>query len=67
VTRPTTTGFWFEGAWRELKDPDGPPSGRQLQFLCAHGCLEIIEPGTAAPLTKGECAAAINTVKAIEK
>jgi hypothetical protein len=51
--RPTTTGLWHGDEWRELRDTDGPPSWRQLVWLKAHGCLELVWPGQAEPVTSG--------------
>jgi hypothetical protein len=45
---------------RELRDPDGPPTGRQLQRLNQAGALVVVEPGTAEPLTKAEAAWAVD-------
>ena len=59
MTRPTLDGFWREGEWRDLADPDGPPTGRQLLRLNRLGMLELVVPGSAQPLTKAEAAAAI--------
>ena len=59
-TRRRQTGFLSpDGDWRELVEPDGPPSGRQLARLNGLGMLELVDPGEARPLTKAEAAAAI--------
>jgi hypothetical protein len=56
------TGFvaWRSFEWRELVDPDGPATPRQLARLNRAGALELVAPGRATPITKGEAAAAIN-------
>lgn len=55
-------GAWLfdvDGQERELKNPDGPPSGRQLLLLAHRGLLAIrTTPG--APLTKLDAAKAID-------
>lgn len=50
------TGFAVDGEWRELCDPDGPPTGRQLLRLNRLGLLAIAEHAIAKPITKGEAA-----------
>ena len=60
-TRRRTTDFWH-GEWRELRDPDGPPTGKQLLKLNERGMLELVNPSRAKPLTKAECAAALDEV-----
>jgi hypothetical protein len=51
--------FPFDGGWRTIREPDGIPSGRQLQWLAAHGLLEIRRrPGR--PLSKLDAAWAID-------
>jgi hypothetical protein len=58
---PALDGWWFETPTgrRVLKDPDGPPTGRQLLRLAHLGLLEIrAEPGR--PLSKLDCARAID-------
>ena len=44
------------GELRELREPDGEPTGRQLRALNRAGCLAAVEPGKATPLSKGACA-----------
>jgi hypothetical protein len=60
--RRQVTGFVDRrsGGWRELADPDGPPSGRQLRWLNRLGMLELVAPHQAEPLTKAEAAGAID-------
>lgn len=51
--------FLHGGRMRELRDPDGPPSPRQLHWLARRDLLRLI----GAPdllLTKAICAAAID-------
>ena len=58
--RRRLTGFYTAAdEWRVISDPDGPPTGRQLLRLNAAGMLELVDPGTAHPITKAEAAAAI--------
>ncbi|MBA3377024.1 MAG: hypothetical protein H0U00_14640 [Actinobacteria bacterium] len=59
MTRPTLKGFWREGEWCELVDPDGPPTGRQLLRLNRLGLLQVVEHAVP-PLTKGEAAYVID-------
>jgi hypothetical protein len=59
--------FWTEfrtpsGELRELTDPEGPATPRQLRKLNASGCLVVVEPGTGKPITKGEAAYAVSLV-----
>jgi hypothetical protein len=61
--RPRIVGFLFGDEWRELVEPDGEPTARQLLALNAAGCLELVWPGRAEPITKGEAAWAIANVK----
>jgi hypothetical protein len=49
------TAFVFDGERRELSEPDGLPTGRQLMKLNALGLLAAVEP-RQKPLTKGEAA-----------
>jgi hypothetical protein len=51
---PTTGEFTL------LKDPDGPPTARQLLKLNAMGALELVPAGKAVPILKAEAAAAID-------
>lgn len=60
MTRRRITGFAFDFDWRELKDPDGPPTLRQLARLNYLGCLELVPAGVAEPITKAQAAAAID-------
>ena len=50
------------GEWCELRDPDGPATGRQLMKLNHAGALVVVEPGQSTPLSKGEAAAVIDSV-----
>jgi hypothetical protein len=45
---------------RVLREPDGPPTGRQLLWLNHHGLLAVIAPDEATPITKAEAAYAID-------
>jgi hypothetical protein len=50
-----TSAFWFAGELRELRDPDGSPTGRQLLKLNWLGLLAAaVEPRQVAPLSKGQ-------------
>jgi hypothetical protein len=49
---------------RVLREPNGPPTGRQLLWLNRHGLLVVVAAGEVEPITKAEAAYAIN--KAIE-
>jgi hypothetical protein len=65
MSRPIRTGFWHEDAdgvveWRELLNPDGAPTGRQLLKLNVLGMLELVGSGEAKPVSKGEAAAALD-------
>jgi hypothetical protein len=60
MRRPTRTGFWRNGDWRDLHDPEGETSGAQLRWLNRLGMLELVSNGQAEPLTKGEAAYAID-------
>jgi len=62
VTRPTINGFYVDGQRRELQEPDGPPTKRQLLWLAKRGYIEIVDE-PVRPLTKGECASAIDRVR----
>lgn len=55
--------FVFEGHVRELKEPDGPPTLRQLARLNYHGALAIIEPGQLRPITKAQAAGALDELE----
>jgi hypothetical protein len=57
--------FWTEfrtqsGELRELNDPEGPATPRQLRRLNETGCLVVVEPGTATPIVKGEACYAVS-------
>jgi hypothetical protein len=55
------TGFVdASGEWRELRDPDGPPTARQLVALHRAGALTLSGPGTRVPFAKGEAAVVID-------
>jgi hypothetical protein len=54
------TWFWFEDGRRELVNPDGPPTGRQLEKLNKIGCLAVVEVGQVEPITKAQAAYAID-------
>jgi len=60
VSRPRLDGFRFGDEWRNLKNPTGPPTWRQLLRLNALGCLELVPPGESQPITKAEAAYALN-------
>jgi hypothetical protein len=62
MSRRSITGFVDDRAWewRELRDPDGPPTWRQVRALFRAGALKLVEPGAAEPITKAEAAAAID-------
>jgi hypothetical protein len=55
--------FVFEGHVRDLKDPDGPPTPRQLARLNHLGALAVIEPGQLRPITKGDAAGALDVLE----
>jgi hypothetical protein len=63
VSRPASTGFWYGDEWRELRDPDGPPTGRQLLWLNTHGCIELVWPRHAEPITLGQASWAIDNAR----
>jgi hypothetical protein len=48
------------GQRRELRDPDGLATQRQLWRLNALGMIAVVLPGDAKPLTVGEAAWAID-------
>jgi hypothetical protein len=58
--RPRLERFWLNGRWNELRDPDGPPTGRQLLWLNSRGLLELRGCDGDGPVTKGEAARAID-------
>ena len=62
---PLRLEFWTsfsgpDGEPRELKDPEGPATPRQLRRLNAAGALVVVEPGSAQPLRVGEAAFAVS-------
>jgi hypothetical protein len=55
--------FVFAGELRELRDPDGIPSARQLLKLNALGALLLVEPcREVRPITKGDAAGALDVL-----
>jgi hypothetical protein len=66
VSRTRLTGFIDgRGAWRELRDPDGPPTARQLVALHRAGALTLAVPGTGVRFSKGRAAVAIDEAVAV--
>jgi hypothetical protein len=68
---PLRLEFWTsfsgpDGEPRELKDPEGPATPRQLRRLNETGCLVVVEPGQATPIRKGEAAYAVSLVRETE-
>jgi hypothetical protein len=64
---PLRLEFWTsfttrDGELRELTDPEGPATPRQLRRLNDTGCLVVVEPGHAIPIRKGEAAFAVSLV-----
>lgn len=58
--RPYVTSFVREDGRRvALEHPHEAASSAQLQKLNQLGLLDIVRPGTVAPVTKGEAAATI--------
>jgi hypothetical protein len=51
-----STRFVFNDVPRELNDPDGPATARQLRRLNELGLLAVVEPWQVPPLTKGQAA-----------
>jgi hypothetical protein len=51
-----STVFVFNDVPREINDPDGPATARQLRRLNELGLLTVVEPGQVPPLTKAEAA-----------
>jgi len=51
------------GDVRELIEPDGQPTGRQLLKLNRLGALALVEPGQVEPVQKGTAAAAIDAMR----
>jgi hypothetical protein len=56
------SSFRFAGEVRELKEPEGPPTARQLLKLNGLGVLCLVEPGQVEPLTKGLAAAVLDAL-----
>jgi hypothetical protein len=55
------TGFVdASGEWRELREPDGPPTARQLVALHRAGALTLAGPGTGVRFSKAEAARQID-------
>lgn len=54
--------FALGGTFRELKDPHGPPSLRQLAKLNHLGALALVEPGQARAITKADAAGALDAL-----
>ena len=53
-----------DGSLREIADPDGRPTGRQLEALWAAGALRITYPEPdVAPFTRAQAAWAIDHVR----
>ena len=52
--------FEIDGELRQLAEPDGPPTGRQLLALWGDGMLAIVRPDPRNEFTKAEAAWAIN-------
>lgn len=50
------------GELRELKDPEGPATPRQLRRLNEAGALVVVTPGEAKRIRKGEAAHAVSLV-----
>lgn len=59
MKRARLTTFRFRGQWRDLKDPFGLPTARQLSALNRAGMLELVDVGEAEVIDKGEAAYAI--------
>jgi hypothetical protein len=64
MSRPTITtitGFYDQhGTWRELRDPDGPPTARQLMALHRAGALRLAPLGSST-FTKAQAASLIDS------
>ena len=55
--------FIFAGEVRELRDPDGSPSARQLLRLNRLGALLLVEAcDEVQPITKGDAAGALDAL-----
>lgn len=53
------------GVWHDLRDPDGPATGKQLLWLCHNGMLDLVpHRHQVEPITSGEAASAIADVMA---
>jgi hypothetical protein len=62
VSLRRVTGFVDDrGVWRELKDPDGPPTWRQLVALHRAGMLQLVDPDPWNVFSKSQASAAIDT------
>jgi hypothetical protein len=59
--------FVVDGELREVKEPDGKPTTRQFAMLNALGCLVVVEPGSAAPLTRAAAAGAISAASRLSQ
>lgn len=57
--------FAVDGDRRELVDPDGPPTARQLELLNRAGAIALVEPGQLEPLTASDASGAIEAVLAL--
>lgn len=55
--------FLVDGRTRALRDPDGPPSARQLAFLNDFCALAIVEPDEDRAITAAEAAGAIDEIR----
>ena len=49
-----------DGEVRELKNPEGSATPRQLRRLNDAGALVVVEPGQAQPIRMGEAAYAVS-------
>ena len=58
---PAAGGWWFDTTTgpRVIRDPEGPPTGRQLLKL-AHAGLLAVRDTPGEPLTKLDCARALD-------
>jgi hypothetical protein len=58
VSRRSITGYEdARGVWHDLRDPDGPATGKQLLWLNANGMLDVVpHRHQFEPVTKGEAA-----------
>lgn len=54
------------GKVHELREPEGPATGRQLLKLNALGALAVVEPGQVDPIRKGDAAGAIDALTRAE-